>query len=120
MSYIGQADVLSLEFSPDGKILAAGYNDTAMILWEVNSRQVLTPAIYLQTGPIFDVSFSRDGAKLASASDSVQLWDTSPASWIKRACARAGRNLTLAEWNEYFPNRRYEVTCANFEPGNKD
>ncbi len=34
-------------------------------------------------------------------------------SWIDRACAVAGRDLTEAEWNRYLPTRPYRPTCSS-------
>jgi hypothetical protein len=43
--------------------------------------------------------------------------DTSPDSWVDRACSIAGRNLTREEWKEYFPNRAYQVSCPQWPAG---
>jgi WD40 repeat protein len=42
---------------------------------------------------------------------------TRPDSWVDRACAIAGRNLSHAEWQEYFPNRAYQVSCPQWPAG---
>jgi hypothetical protein len=42
------------------------------------------------------------------------LWTANPASWIRTACAIAGRNLTRAEWQHYLPDRAYEKTCPRW------
>jgi hypothetical protein len=39
------------------------------------------------------------------------LWDVDPASWLKRACAVAGRPLTQQEWREFLPGRPYQPSC---------
>jgi hypothetical protein len=46
-----------------------------------------------------------------NASNSYQVWDTDPESWLERACRRAGRNLTQVEWVQYFPGEKYRKTC---------
>ena len=38
---------------------------------------------------------------------------TTPASWVARACALAGRDLTREEWEQYFPTRAYRRTCRS-------
>jgi hypothetical protein len=36
---------------------------------------------------------------------------------MDRACRIAGRNLTRDEWEQYYPNRPYEVTCRQWPAG---
>ena len=50
------------------------------------------------------------------ASTDGRTWtaDTRVDRWDDRACAIAGRNLSLAEWETYFPNAAYERTCRQW------
>ena len=90
----GGAFVNSVAFSPDGRTLAAGTTDGAVLLWDVTDpARPAAPARPLSgqdgVGP---VAFSPDGRILASGSDgsgadegpaigNIQLWDvTDPAS----------------------------------------
>jgi tetratricopeptide (TPR) repeat protein len=65
------------------------------------------------------VSFSPDGQQLASASRNgiLMLWDVNLRSWLKKACQRANRNLTQAEWQYYLGNRPYQKTCEQYPSG---
>ena len=46
------------------------------------------------------------------------LWDVDPLSWQRKVARRAGRNLTMAEWNKYIgPDTPYRRTSAEFPPG---
>jgi DNA-binding SARP family transcriptional activator/WD40 repeat protein len=42
------------------------------------------------------------------------LWHVDPDSWLKIACAIAGRNLTSTEWQHYLPHRTYQRTCPQY------
>lgn len=59
------------------------------------------------------VAYLGDGSGLLVTSPDGRTWtlDTRPASWLERACALAGRDLTRDEWERYFPERDYRVTC---------
>jgi WD40 repeat protein len=74
--------VLSVAFSPDGRLLASGaaWPDTTIKLWEVaTGREVRT--LKGHTGSVFSVAFSPDGRLLASGSGyldyTIKLWDIS-------------------------------------------
>jgi WD40 repeat protein len=117
--------VESLDFSPDGRMLASSSNDDTVILWDVSNlkapRQLGVPI----TGSPFGVAiatFSPDGKILIFGGPSdlgfdnppksqIFLWDVNPESWIQKACRRAGRNFTQTEWTQYFPDEPYRQTC---------
>ena len=72
--------VTSVEFSPDGELLAAGGADGAVQLWAIDSRGDIWGVPRVLPGhedAVFKVAFSPDGKTLASGSDdgTVLLWD---------------------------------------------
>ncbi len=64
--------------------------------------------------PNVEVGVAFMGAgRLAAVYDTRQakLWDVRPSSWLRRACAVAGRPLTRQEWADVLPGREYEPAC---------
>jgi len=70
------ADVVSLDFSPDGKTLASGGKYGPIRLWDVESGELLRTFEGHQNSVHF-LAFSPDGSKLASASEdgTLRVWD---------------------------------------------
>jgi WD40 repeat protein len=71
--------VYAVAFSPDGRTLATGSRDSAIILWDVEGREALAPPLEGHEGWILGLTFSPDGRLLASASadGTARLWDLS-------------------------------------------
>jgi WD40 repeat protein/transcriptional regulator with XRE-family HTH domain len=70
------SSVLSVSFSPDGKLLATGDVDGTIHLWQVsNCQQLLT--LKGHRGWVWAIAFSPDGQTLVSGSNdsNVQLWN---------------------------------------------
>jgi WD40 repeat protein len=69
--------VVSVAFSPDGKILTSGSNDDTIILWDVNTHQQIDQPLTGHHWGVKSVAFSPNGKILASGSadSTIILWD---------------------------------------------
>ena len=69
------------------------------------------------TIPIWSsLAFSPDGKVLVGgcSKGTIVVWNTDISFWIDKACQRAGRNLTQMEWEQYFSNEPYRITCPQW------
>ncbi len=69
-----QASIWSLAFSPDGKTLASGSNDGAVMLWDVPAQR-LRGTLARHSGEVLALAFTPDGSTLVSAGGTVRIWD---------------------------------------------
>ncbi len=79
--------VMSVAFSPDGKILATGSKDKTILLWNTKTWKT-RPPLEGHSGEVIGLAFSPDGTQLASVSSTrddcaVRLWDVETASTKK-------------------------------------
>jgi WD40 repeat protein len=78
-----------------------------VVLWDVENRIEIGIGLRLNCGgwlPDGSGFFGKD-------SNSIQIWDIDPATWVEAACRLAGRNLTEQEWERYGPQAPYAKTC---------
>ena len=99
-----------LRFTPDGSRFAAVGGLGRVTVWNTDGSLALS----LTGGKweIEDVALSPDGRWLATVGyDLVHVYPLHAADLIKEACARIGRNLSLAEWAELVRDKEYRPTC---------
>jgi WD40 repeat protein len=124
-----EGSLYRIVFSSDGTLLAASAISQPNVptrLIDARTHQPIGDAI---DGVYPTVSFSPDSTTMAGPYPAPQpdgppttprhtvLWELDPATWRKRACEIAGRNLTASEARQYLPSdAAARPTCPRFEP----
>jgi WD40 repeat protein len=116
-------------FAPDGSQFASVQSDRVR-LWDGRTGAYLAsvplagvPAAGSRgtatLGPGVTIAYLPDSSGLLVAASDGRTWTVGPRvqDWVRRACATAGRNLTHAEWRQFFPRRDYHRTCPQWPAG---
>jgi TIR domain/AAA ATPase domain len=125
---ISQAGVWSVAFDRDGWI-AAGYgyaglrnvvNDVVggVVLFDRDGRRLRPDLLEVHGAPVMSVAFDGDDQIAAACSpfnavNEVVRVDASLNSWRRNAGRTANRNLTLAEWKQYYLESPYRRTVRS-------
>jgi WD40 repeat protein len=109
----GRPGQLTLDFSPDGQVLAVSGFEPVASLWDVATGAQIGRTLTAGDGRA-EIDLSPDGRwlLLTHADGRGAVYDVDPASWAQRACTLANRTLTTEEWEEFLPRRPYDPACA--------
>jgi len=104
-------------FAPDGSQYAVA-EEGRIRLWDGRTGEYQASLPLPSRIGAYSITYRPDSKALVIASTDGSTWaaDTRINQWDDRACAIAGRNLSLVEWEEYFPNAPYERTCPQWPP----
>ena len=108
-----------LTYAPDGSQFAALQADRIRV-WDGRSgdyeASLALPAD-LTAAP--SISYLPDSSGLLLTANDGRTWtvNTLTSTWAARACSIAGRNLTQAEWQQFFPGSSYRLTCPQWPAG---
>jgi WD40 repeat protein len=111
------SDILqSIVGSRNGTVFATGGWDHTARAWDAETGRELKRLPYSKQ--YVSVGLSADGKLLASSGfdpiarkQVVEVTELRPDNLVESTCARVGRNLTAAEWREYFYDAPYHRTC---------
>jgi hypothetical protein len=108
-----------LSFAPDGSQFAAIQADRIRV-WDGRTGEYQA-SLGLPAGLTADpsISYLPDSSGLLVTAKDSRTWrvNTRTSTWVARACRIAGRNLTQAEWEQFFPGSPYRLTCPRWAAG---
>src|SRR4030095_10776411 len=96
-------------FSPDGRYLVTASQDQTMLLWDTAHLDAEAVALHGHTASITTLAFSHAGRLLMTYGDDqlAYIWQPRLDDLRALACASAGRNLTITEWQVFIRNEPY-------------
>jgi WD40 repeat protein len=106
--------VTSLAFHQDGDVLASGSENKLIALWNMNPPQLIGDPFTGADGAVTGLAFSLDNSILFSGTDAGTIARWNIEEWKQLACRLTGRNLTQAEWEQFFPSDSYRATCEQY------
>jgi WD40 repeat protein len=94
-------NVRAVAISQDGRLIASGDEDGALIAWHGDTGEPLTEAIKIHTACIHSLDFSPDGTAMASGS-----WDKTTKLWCTKTWQVPGNPINCGS----------QVNCVRYSP----
>ncbi|MGH9174721.1 MAG: WD40 repeat domain-containing protein, partial [Vicinamibacterales bacterium] len=113
----GGGPLSSVQFSPDGKTLAAGGFAGHITLWDLATQTPIGDPLNSAGREVLWLAFTSDGDELMStvvadrSRADLVIWALAIDVWSERACSTANRNLTRDEWSQYLGSTPYHANC---------
>jgi WD40 repeat protein len=111
------AGVTQLAFGPLGQLLASGSDDGSVQLWDPVEKKPIGVPLMGPRRAITGLGFAGDGLLLAGDGETLWTWDVAAARWLDTACARAGHNLSLTDWQTGLGDDPYCRVCSEYPSG---
>lgn len=89
------------------------FSKMALIVWDLNDKKPVMEYFRDQwDAQNAKIDFSSSGTALdvCIGGSGIRI-DVNQQSWQTQACEIAGRNFTITEWKQYFPDEEYRKTC---------
>ena len=92
--------------------------DNTAHLWDLAAEDVGAQPILLpgQEAEAKAIAMTADSRWLILGGEDGRLyfWRLKSSDLVESACQAAGRNLSLAEWEQFFPGESYRQTCPEW------
>ncbi len=111
------AGVTQLALLPSGRLLASGGDDGGVQLWDLRERKPVGAALAGPGRAITGLAFASDGLLLIGDGQTLRRKDVAASRWLTTACARAGRNLSLRDWQHGLGDSPYCRICLAYPSG---
>ncbi|MRH90503.1 hypothetical protein GFY24_24170 [Nocardia sp. SYP-A9097] len=113
---IGHAfNIQSVDFSPDGTLMATAGADSTVRLWDFHDRahpRPLGQSITMPSHTTWNLSFDPAGGRLIGVGNSVMsIWDLDEDQARQRICADTHGVLTREVWAAHLPRLPYSPPC---------
>lgn len=110
-----RAGVSSVEFSPDGGLVAGAGYDRRLLLWVVDHEEDLPIVMDNNNGNVWDIAFTADSQNLiASCTEGeIRVWPTDAGMLADLVCPKLTRNMTPEEWYLYVSKDTKKIPHEN-------